>query len=519
MADFYVWSGSGVVDYTTRAWALGDRMVPAPTNTSTNHLAAKGVVWECTTAGTTTTALPTWPATITRDSTTLTVDSVVFTARRPGFSSGSTIDWTFASPYLYHLLAKPATSDGGFTANDYVFVASDHNATNASNATASQSFTGPVYVVSVSRTTSTRPTAQTIGATETITSTLFVGGSFVYFGIRFALGGANLNLVSNQTGTSHAIYKSCVFDLSTTSAAAAQLSFGNGSVSGGQTDLYDCWVKYGSAVNTSTGVLNNQNTVNWYGGGIDPSGARPLQWMNTLALGIGKNTFDGVDLSHLADAGVLVRTLSAAHGPVVFRNCRLPASWTGAISASMTSPQARIECIYTGNASSSMGYRSQQRGGTIVATESVFRAGYPAGAGTAHSLLVATTSLADILRTVSTPELAPQPLTAGTPVTVSVDLLDDGVTLTNADAWLEGIVMTTSGSPLGTPLTTQPGWLDTPTNIPASTETWTSPGVTTPVRQKLSLTFTPQVSGWAYFRVHVARPSTTVYIDPVVRVA
>jgi hypothetical protein len=56
--------------------------------------------------------------------------------------------------------------------------------------------------------------------------------------------------------------------------------------------------------------------------------------------------------------------------------------------------------------------------------------------------------------------------------------------------------------------------LATPANQTTSSETWTTTGLTTPVKQKLSVTFTPQEKGPIIARVYLAKASTTVYVCP-----
>ena len=53
-------------------------------------------------------------------------------------------------------------------------------------------------------------------------------------------------------------------------------------------------------------------------------------------------------------------------------------------------------------------------------------------------------------------------------------------------------------------------------NQTTSTETWTTTGLTTPVKQQLSVTIIPAEKGPIYCKVHLAKASTTVYVCPKV---
>lgn len=102
-------------------------------------------------------------------------------------------------------------------------------------------------------------------------------------------------------------------------------------------------------------------------------------------------------------------------------------------------------------------------------------------------------------------------------VTVTIPVVTDNVTLTNGDAWLEVEHLGTSGFPLGVFATGRGGDTLTPgtTNWATdSTSTWTTTGLTTPVKQSLSQSFTPQIKGLVRVRVMLAKASATLYFDP-----
>jgi hypothetical protein len=50
-----------------------------------------------------------------------------------------------------------------------------------------------------------------------------------------------------------------------------------------------------------------------------------------------------------------------------------------------------------------------------------------------------------------------------------------------------------------------------------STATWNS-SPATPVKQRLQFTFTPQIAGRVRGQVRLGKPSTTVYVDPVITI-
>jgi hypothetical protein len=104
-------------------------------------------------------------------------------------------------------------------------------------------------------------------------------------------------------------------------------------------------------------------------------------------------------------------------------------------------------------------------------------------------------------------------------VTVTVEVVTDNVTLNDQQAWIDVMAMNTTTSTLGTWTPDASLLLQSATNQPTSAEAWTTTGLTTPVKQKLAVTFTPQVAGDFIAIVRLARASTTVYVDPAVTVA
>lgn len=122
MADFYVKSGAGAIVYANRTWSLTEKMVPVSTDATTNNAVAKRWVWEVTTAGVASGATtPTWPAAVTQDVTTVSAASgaTVWTARKPGFSSGATPNWAFATIYVNYAFNAAALGDRIFVSNNH----------------------------------------------------------------------------------------------------------------------------------------------------------------------------------------------------------------------------------------------------------------------------------------------------------------------------------------------------------------------------------------------------------------
>lgn len=105
----------------------------------------------------------------------------------------------------------------------------------------------------------------------------------------------------------------------------------------------------------------------------------------------------------------------------------------------------------------------------------------------------------------------------GAAKTLTVHTVCDNVTLTDAEVWLEVEYLASSATPVSSLLTDANATvLTTAANQATSTETWTTTGLVTPVRQKLEVTFTPQMAGPIRWKVKVARATATpaIYVCP-----
>lgn len=108
----------------------------------------------------------------------------------------------------------------------------------------------------------------------------------------------------------------------------------------------------------------------------------------------------------------------------------------------------------------------------------------------------------------------------GSAITVTVEVITDNVTLTDGEAWIEVQYLGTSGVPLGVFITdAKADVLATAANQTSSSEAWTTTGLSTPIKQKLSVTFTPQEKGFIHIIPCLAKASTTMYVCPKATVA
>lgn len=363
MTDFYLNHASGVTAFAVStaytSGAPGSRIVPELTDTGTNYAVARKWVWECTTSGTSDTVNPTWPSSVTQDVTTVTSGTATFTARMPGYSSGTTANWAFATIYGFYGLSC-------LVGADRLFAASTHAdpgwpATPAFISVGTNTALAAILSVDAS---AAPPTALSAGASiGHAGGPVDVRGNAYCYGVDFfAQSGAGVPYLylfkTNTDGLQ--VIDSCVVRNGGT-ATTGYLIIGKSDAA------YDAIT---TVINTTvkliaTGQKISLVGVNWHGGGL----AAGSSAVTTLFSGGTSPTtkpslVTGFDAS-LASASVnLVATLNSCKLKMV--NMKLPASWTGALAAGYPYVDGVIELINSISGTSYIIYRSVSGQGDIV---------------------------------------------------------------------------------------------------------------------------------------------------------
>lgn len=223
-----------------------------------------------------------------------------------------------------------------------------------------------------------------------------------------------------------------------------------------------------------------------------------------------------VDLSALT--GILVNQSGRTANIFELQNCKLGSGVTLA-GALVDGPLAGlVRVINCDSADTNYRYLKRDFGGTITQETTIVRTGGATDGTTPVSRKMVTAANAKwYIPLVSDPILVWVDSLAQQ--TVTVDTITDNVTLTDAEAWVDVEYAGTNGFPLY--VTASDRIADPIFGTPAnqtndSNSTWTTTGLTIPVEQELSVTFTPQEKGWYYVRVNLAKASTTMYFCPQV---
>ena len=420
-----------------------------------------------------------------------------------GLNDGSS--WTNA----WTSISSATSAVGG----DIVLLASNHNEVYSGTLTVtfpSTPNTSPVRIISADTSTNLRSNGATI--TTSGNGSLNLQGCFVYYGVTFVSSWSHK--ITNEGGVSEfyecrfeglsgggapfysqgvtitnsyyygiAVFDSCIFDFTNT--------YGN-------SDAY-------RRINADTGkaVVKNCTFVN-------PASANSTFRVSGFQ---SYSAFDVIntDLSSLASqfADSTKRSFD-----IKVIGCNLPSNYS---VGSITNPCGNIyleNCSVGSISSPSTGIEKHSRQGIQTTSTSEYRSNGASDGSSNFSLSLETNANAQEGDTVGSLEstVISKYVNAGSQ-TITV-YLAGGASLNNDDFWIQVESPSELASPTaqGKFRTTKPEPLATPTALASDTSTWTGTGVGTV--QKIEVPISPTIAGTVTVRCHLAKPSTTVYVDP-----
>lgn len=338
-----------------------------------------------------------------------------------------------------------------------------------------------------------------------------------FYGFSFTQSGnAGLTLAGSN-------YEACSLILSSNNATPA-INLGNGKSS----SLTNCQTSFAHA--SQKIVITTGANIVWRDSPSMVSGTAPTGGLfqgNNINSGASVSV-RGCDLSGLG-ANALVGLANAGLGfTFTFEACRLASGATATTGSFSLHNGTRVNLIRCDSSASSVNQEQDSYEGRATQDVSNYNdAGATDGTTRLSQKIVsgANSSFSFPLYFPNEPEsLFAWNNVTGTSKTVSVEIMNDGLTLTNSDVWIEVEALTNASYPLGS--TQSSAAISTPSIIgggagtayTTSSATWTTSGITTPVKQTISVTFTPQIIGPLRARICLARPATTVYVDPLLTV-
>lgn len=429
-------------------------------------------------------------------------------------------------------LAK-ATLAGAFaaaSAGDIIYVSDNHAETQASAMTLTSPGTAasPCYVICVDD-SAEPPTA--LATTATITTTgsnaIAIGAGYhYYYGITFtgATSGTTgcVSLGASLTTPYAIILKNCALKSGSGLTSATWITLGSNSTSSD-----DQLIKFNNvtmhSVHTSQALTINGGRFIWLNTPSALTGSTLPTTLFHTATATQSNLIlvKGVDFSALGSGKNLVQIGRANCSILKFVNCKLNASASIATGTHPGPGGILLELINCDSGDTNYFDYYQDYAGKITQETTIIRTGGATDGTTAHSREMASSANANKFYPLYLPrftnELCIWNETVGSSITLTVHIITDNVTLTDQECWLEVEYLGTSASTLSSFSDDADSDTDlllggSASNQATSTETWTTTGLTTPVKQQLSVTITPQEKGPIRCKVALAKPSTTVYV-------
>lgn len=390
----------------------------------------------------------------------------------------------------------------------------------------------PNQFLSVTPTGGSGVSALTAGATFTANSGaggMTWSGSGYLYGLTLTMSTSSSAALSLGGGDgNHQTWEACNINM-TGGGGASTLSVGSAATGGGSRIVFiGCTFQFGatgqriqfaSDVQIKGGSWSASGTLN-PGAVFIPAGAN--------ANGRGQHLkVDGFDFSNLNAA---VNLMGAGQGGAlaVFRGCKLPASWSGEpiADASLIAGQ-RVEMYNCDNADTNYKLWVKEYCGSIRDQTTIVRTGGASDGTTPLSWkLASSANVAYPAAVLVSPEIAIWNDTAGVSKTVTLEFVHDtnvaggqgagaSFAFRDDEVWLEVEYMGNGSFPLTSRITDAPASvIATPADQASSSVTWTTTGLTTPVKQKASVTFTPAEKGWFICRLVLAKASKTLYVCP-----
>lgn len=426
-----------------------------------------------------------------------------------------------------------ATAITAAAAGDYAWVAADNNEQLAAQMLINSVLgtpANPIRVMCVDRAGSVPPVAADLrttgiagttgGGGNNISFNLGVAGRALYvYGVQFKAGTGSTAFTSdnamtiNSGGAVQLTFDTCLLAITNTNATAL-LNLGSSGSTGGLT-----------LNNTKLGFANTgqqvkaRSSFTWRNTGSAISGSVPTTLFGVPSASIGGIAWlEGVDLSAIASGSTIFANDTGPALRKTLLNCKIAA---GVIVMPTPTVFGNI-CDVLVTDSSGTGYVQTRiaYGATQTAELTNILTGGATDGVTPISWKIVSTANVSREFPYTTWAIPGWNVTIGTPVTATVEIMNDGTTLTNADIWIEVEYLGSASSPLASLASSAPATILTAgSNITTSSASWVTSGISSPVTQKMQVSFTPQIAGDVRVTVCMAKASKTVYVNPKVDIA
>ena len=491
------------------AYSLGARVVCRVTY---GTVARRAYVYECTTAGTSHSSTePTWPT-----SGTVNDNDVVWTTRSPDDGS-----WDNASCHLLYIVNHAVDPVGG----DTILVDESH----AESISIACSFNGattqetPLNIICVDKDDSD---SLSVGATVTCTygasNMIFNDGALYSYGVTYVVPNYGVQLKTNSKNT-HFVFEhngGTVFNCQwgTLVFIGSNDYIGNYEIVNGNVD---CSTR-------AYGIVFESNAQLEWRGGEFKAHASLSSVVNTSSGHNAVGRFIGVDFSSIPETCELVG-IHASEGntngytrDLAFINCKVPATFAGMYNNTPLRlmhyfPWSRPAARNCGNGNTVHELMEAGGSGTITHNTSVYNTSGASNGTTNFSMkMVSSDKNKEMFTALISTEIMGWTSSTTTKTFTIEGVWDSATNIQDDEIWMELRYPANNTNPLCAFATDRCAVRGTPADQTASSATWTTTGLTNPNKFKLSVTVTPGKVGPICARVYLAKPSTTVYVDPLI---
>lgn len=356
----------------------------------------------------------------------------------------------------------------------------------------------------------------------TLERSLTFRGSVYCEGLVFEIGGggyySNFNINDDGAKICHQIYKDCTFRF-----------FDDSTFSGiiiGGSSTYGHFPNKCEFINVKLKLTNLWQNVTVYYGDVLFEGlsyeAGTTAGTNFLKR-IGSTTnnspcrvvFSGCDFSLMSASAQAVGS-AYGMGEVIFKNCLLPVGWGGSLYSGTVYKAMRISMYNCDSGATNYKMLITAGYGTIKAETTIVRTNGAYDGATQLSWKAYAVGTKYPVETLDLDPIVAWNSVTGSSVTATIEIVTDTATaLTEADIWMDVEYLGNASNPISTVVSTKPSsMITTASDLPSSSATWTTTGLSTPLKQKISLSFTPQMVGFVSVRVKLAKTTATVYVCP-----
>lgn len=386
-------------------------------------------------------------------------------------------------------------------AGDIAYVASTHNESNGISVSWNWAgtATSPCKIICADKTSGAPPSTIATGGTVTMTSgglNMSLNNAVLYiYGITASAAATSGAALTPGTATQ---LDSCSLLLTGSSGSA--------SINASGSNWKNCSVKFGAV-----GQLITAMNV-WSGGSLLSGGTTPT----TLFSGA-PQLVENIDLSNAA-ATIGIFATAGTNLTRVIRNILLPAAWTGSLNT--VTPSANTVLVLNNCDSAGTNYilHRQTQFGDVYSETGVVRSGGATDGVTPLSwkMVSLTASGTFPITTLNSGEIHIWNNDTSAK-TLTVEFIHDNVTgLDNSQIWVEVDYYGASGNPQGSLASSaMTNVLSTPSTYNSSSVTWNGTGgMSNPNKQKMTVTFTPQLKGMLIITIKLCKSNYTVYVDP-----